>query len=149
MSGSESGHMGWVHYALLTALALAVADLLVKLAAGRLSNSVAMLLYGCCTFLTGVVWVVWQWARGEPQYAQTPGVLAALGVGFAFSGVTVGLYATFGAGAPVSVGSPVIRLGGIVLASLAGLTLLQETLTVRYVIGMLLACGGLYLIVTR
>ena len=93
--------------------------------------------------------MIGNYGYGTPQYAETPGVLAALGVGFAFSGVTVGLYATFGAGVPVSMGSPVIRLGGIVLASLAGLTLLQETLTVRYVIGMLLACSGLYLIVTR
>jgi transporter family protein len=141
--------MGWIHYALITALALASADFFVKLAAGRLSSSLGVLLYGSCTFLTGVVWVAWQWAHGVPQHAQTSGVLAALGVGVAFSGVTLGLYATFGSGAPISVGAPVIRLGGLVLASLAGLILLQEPLTLRYVIGMILVCSGVYLIVTR
>lgn len=141
--------MAWMRYALLTAVAVAAADFFVKLATGRLSNSVAMLLYGSCTFLTGLVWVLWQWQRGVPQYAQTPGVFAALGVGIAFSGVTLGLYATFGAGAPISVGSPVIRLGGILLASLAGLVLLKEPLTLRYVIGALLVCSGIYLIITR
>ena len=141
--------MGWIHYALITALALACADFFVKLAAGRLSNSLGVLLYGSCTFLTGVVWVVWQWVRGVPQHAQTSGVLAALGVGVAFSGVTLGLYATFGAGAPISVGAPVIRLGGLMLASLAGIVLLQEPLTVRYVIGVVLVCSGIYLIITR
>ena len=141
--------MGWIPYALGTALALAVADLFVKLAAGKLSNSVALLLYGSCTFLTGLGWVLWQRARGVPQHAQTSGILAALGVGVAFSAVTLGLYATFGAGAPISVASPFIRLGGLLLASLAGLVLLQEPLSWRYVIGMLLACSGVYLIVTR
>lgn len=141
--------MSWIHFALLTALALAVADNLVKVAVGKLSNSVALLLYGCCTFLTGLVWVFWQWIVGVPQFANKLGILAALGVGLAFSGVAVGLYATFGAGAPVSVGSPVIRFGGVVLASLFGLAFLQEVLTLRYLIGMLLACSGLYLIVTR
>ena len=73
-----------------------------------------------------------------------------LGVGVAFSGVTLGLYATFGGRcANFRRGTRIIRLGGLVLASLAGLVLLQEPLTVRYVIGMLLVCSGIYLIITR
>ncbi|MCZ6678127.1 MAG: hypothetical protein O7E52_12840 [Candidatus Poribacteria bacterium] len=141
--------MGWIQYAVFSAFALAAADFCVKLAVGKLSNSIAVLLYGSCTFLTGLGWVLWQWARGEPQYAQMSGILPAIGVGIAFSGVTLGLYATFGAGAPISIGSPVIRLGGILLASLAGLVVLKEPLTLRYVIGILLVCSGMYLILTR
>ena len=141
--------MGWIKYALVTACALAAADLCVKVAAGRLSNSLAVLVYGTCTFSTGLAWVLWQWARGIPQHAQLSGVLASMGVGFAFSGVTLGLYVTFSAGAPISLGSPVIRFGGILLTSIAGLILFREPLTLRYVIGMLLVCSGMYLILTR
>ena len=139
----------WILYAIGTAAALAAADFLVKTASGRLSNSVAMLLYGSCTFLAGLGWVLWQRLRGVPFHASLPGVLAALGVGVAFSIVTLGLYLTFGAGAPISVASPFIRLGGLLLASLAGLTLLHEPLTPRYVLGALLAGSGIVLIVTR
>lgn len=139
----------WLPYAVVTALGLAVADLLIKTAAGKLSNSVALLLYGICTFLIGLSWVLWQRAQGTPQYAQPTGILAALGVGVVFSFVTLGLYATFGAGAPISLASPAIRLGGLVLVSLVGLTFLQEPLTWRYAVGMLMACAGIYLIVTR
>ena len=141
--------MGWIKYALVTACALAAADLCVKVAAGRLSNSLAVLVYGTCTFSTGLAWVLWQWARGIPQHAQLSGILASMGVGFAFSGVTLGLYVTFSAGAPISLGSPVIRFGGILLTSIAGLILFREPLTLRYVIGMLLVCSGMYLILTR
>ncbi len=141
--------MNWIPYALLTALALAAADFCVKLASGKLSNSLALLLYGSCTFLSGLGWVLWQKLNGVPQHAQTPGVWAALGVGVSFSIVTVGLYATFGAGAPISLASPVIRLGGLLLAAIAGLVLLREPLTWRYAIGLALAVGGVYLIVTR
>jgi drug/metabolite transporter (DMT)-like permease len=141
--------MNWFPYALVTAFLLATADFLIKLAAGKLSNSVALLLYGICTFLIGLVWVLWQRANGVPQYAQPAGILAAIGVGIVFSFVTLGLYATFGVGAPISVASPAIRLGGLMLVSLIGLTLLQEPLTWRYGIGMLMACGGIYLIITR
>ena len=90
--------MGWIKYALVTACVLAAADLCVKVAAGRLSNSLAVLIYGSCTFSTGLAWVLWQWARGIPQHAQVSGILASMGVGFAFSGVTLGLYVTFSAG---------------------------------------------------
>ncbi|MFQ5611287.1 MAG: hypothetical protein ACE5H9_04050 [Anaerolineae bacterium] len=141
--------MNWLTYALGTALLLALADLFVKLAAGRLSNSMALLLYGSCAFLFGLGWVLWQRHQGLPQFVQPAGALAALGVGVAFSLVTIGLYTTFGAGAPISIASPTIRLAGLLLASLAGLTLLQEPLTWRYAIGVLLSCGGIYLIITR
>ena len=141
--------MRWVLYASVTALALAVADCLVKFAAGRLAHSLALLLYGGCAFFTGLCWVLWRHFHGLPQQAQVSGVLAALGVGIAFSVVVVGLYMTFGAGAPISVASPLIRLGGLLVASAVGLLLLHEPFSLRYGMGMLLAFSGLYLIVTR
>jgi drug/metabolite transporter (DMT)-like permease len=141
--------MNWILYAAATAVALAAADFFVKLAAGKLSNSLALLLYGSCTFLFGLGWVLWQRLQGVSQFAQTLGVLAALGVGVAFSLVTLGLYASFEAGAPISLASPFIRLSGLLLASLAGLVLLQEPLNWRYLGGVALACAGVYLIITR
>ncbi|MBE7474027.1 MAG: hypothetical protein DPW09_25480 [Anaerolineae bacterium] len=141
--------MNWIFYAVITALLLAAADVFVKLAAGKLSNSVALLIYGSCTFLVGLGWVLWQRFQGVPQYAQLPGAVAAGAVGLTFALVTVGLFVTFGAGAPISLASPLIRLGGLVLVSLVGLIFFKEPLTWRYVAGMLLACGGIYLIITR
>ena len=129
--------------------AVASADFFIKLAAGKLSNSVAMLIYGTCTFLFGLGWVTWQRTTGVSQFVQLPGVLAALGVGLAFSAATLFIYLTFGAGAPISLASPAIRLGALLLASLIGLTLFQEPLTWRYVLGMVLAICGIYLIITR
>ncbi len=141
--------MSWLHYAVFAAITLASADVCVKLAAGRLSNSLGVLIYGSCTFLFGLSWVLWQWARGGTWHVQAGGVLAAIGVGVSFASVTLGLYLTFGAGVPISVGTPVIRVGGIVLASLVGLFLFEEPVTPRYAAGLLLVCGGLYLVITR
>lgn len=141
--------VGWIPYAIGTAVALAAADFFIKLASGRISNSLGLLLYGSCTFLTGLGWVLLDRTRGIPLHAQMPGILAATGVGIAFSTVTVGLYITFGAGAPISLVSPFVRLGGLLIASIAGLFLLHEPLTWRYGIGMVLAISGVYLIITR
>jgi bacterial/archaeal transporter family protein len=139
----------WLIYAMVTAFFLASADCFIKLASGRISSSLGLLIYGACTFTTGIVWVLFERLKGIPLHAQPIAYLWALGVGVSFSAVTVGLYATFGAGAPISLASPLVRLGGLVVASVVGLTLFNETLTVRYVLGMVLVFGGLYLIVTR
>lgn len=141
--------MKWIPFAFAAMASVAAADIFIKLAAGKLSNSVAILIYGSCTFLFGLGWVLWQRAAGVPQFAQTQGILAAIGVGIAFSAATLTIYLTFGAGAPISLASPTIRLGALLLASLVGLTLFREPLTWQYVIGMILAISGIYLIVTR
>ena len=141
--------MGWIGYAIGTAVALSAADFFIKVAAGKLSNSLALLLYGSCTFSLGLGWVLLDKLQGVSIHAQTLGVLAATGVGVAFSLVTVGLYMTFGAGAPITLASPLVRLGGLIIASLAGFLLLHEPMTWRYVVGMVLALSGLYLIITR
>ena len=72
-----------------------------------------------------------------------------LGVGVAFSAVTVGLYGAFRGGAPLSVTSPLVRLAGLIVASLCGVLIWNEPLTPRYVLGLCLAVVGVYFIVTR
>ena len=141
--------MGWIPYAVGSAVALAAADFFIKLASGKLSNSLALLIYGSCTFIAGLTWILMDKFRGISIQAQTAGILFATGVGVSFSLVTVGLYLTFGADAPITLASPFIRLGGLMIASLAGLFLLHEPLTLRYTAGMILAISGVYLIITR
>jgi len=141
--------MNWISYAVGAAVALAAADFFLKLAAGKLSNSLGLLIYGSCTFIAGLSWVLLDKIRGVGLHAQTVGVVSATGVGVSFSLVTICLYLTFGAGAPVSLGAPFIRLGGLIIVSLAGLFILHEPLTWRYAVGMILAISGVLLIVTR
>jgi uncharacterized membrane protein len=141
--------MNWISYAMGAAVALAAADFFLKLAAGKLSNSLGLLIYGSCTFIVGLSWVLLDKIRGVGFHAQTAGVLSATGVGVSFSLVTICLYLTFGAGAPVSLGAPFIRLGGLIIVSLAGLFILHEPLTWRYAVGMVLSISGVFLIITR
>ena len=141
--------MNWISYAIGAAVALAAADFFIKIAAGKLSNSLGLLIYGSCTFIAGLSWVLLDKIRGVGLHAQTVGVVSATGVGVSFSLVTICLYLTFGAGAPISLGAPFIRLGGLIIVSLAGLFILHEPLTWRYAVGMVLAISGVFLIITR
>jgi transporter family protein len=141
--------MTWVTYVVGAAAALAAADVFVKLATGRVPNSLGMLLYGAVAFSIGVVWTVLDRTGGSPQRVSMAGVVYALAVGLSFSAVTFGLYGAFTAGAPLSVTSPLVRLGGLIVASVCGVLIWNEPVTIRYVTGVTLALVGVYLIATR
>jgi len=139
----------WIPYALMTLFALATADIAVKLASNKISNSLGMLIYGSCVFVISSVWVLYQYFSGHQFYAQRQGIVAAVVVGIAFCTVTIGLYLTFAAGAPISQASPAIRLGGLIIAAAIGLLAFREPFNLQYAVGMVLAITGVALIVTR
>jgi uncharacterized membrane protein len=139
--------VNWIIYAVGAAVALAVADVLVKLAAGKLPSSLGLLLYGCVPFATGLIWFLWDRSRNVSMAVQPQAIMFAVGVGVAFTLVTIALYGAFRAGAPISVASPLIRLAGLLIASVVGVVFWKEGISTRYVLGMVLSVAGLYLIV--
>src|SRR5512142_2946057 len=109
--------MRWLPYALVCSAFLAGADFFVKLASNKISTSLGMLVYGATTFTVGLIWVASLKLTNQPLFVTPRGLLYSLAVGVAFSSVTLLLYLTF-ARVSVSVGSPTIRVMGILLASM-------------------------------
>lgn len=138
----------WLPYALVCSAFLATADFFVKLASNKISASMGMFIYGATTFTFGLAWVSYLKITGQPLLITRTGLLYSLAVGVAFSLVTMLLYLTF-ARVSVSLGSPTIRVMGIVIASLLGILILQEPITWRYVLGVILTIVGVALIVLR
>ena len=117
--------MRWFPYALVCSIFLASADFFVKLASNKISASMGMLVYGATTFTFGLIWVGYLKLTHQPLLITQPGLLYSIAVGVAFSIVTILLYLTF-AGVSVSLGSPTIRVMGILIASLLGILLLTR-----------------------
>lgn len=105
-------------------------------------------MYGATTFAVGLTWVSYLKITGQPILITQSGLLYSIAVGFAFSGVTIFLYITL-AHISVSLGSPTIRILGIMIASLLGILFLHEPFTWRYVLGVILTIAGVTLIVLR
>ena len=141
--------MTWMVYVVGAALALAAADVLVKAATGKVPSSLGMLLYGLIPFAAGVIWWLIDRRNVEAAAITTKGVVFGLGVGVMFAVVTFCMYAAFQQGAPISTASPIIRLGGLVVASIAGLVLWKEPVTARYIAGLAMVCLGIYLMLAR
>ena len=140
--------MRWLPYALVCSIFLASADFFVKLASNKISSSMGMLIYGATTFTVGLTWVGYLKVTKQPLLITPQGLLYSLAVGIAFSVVTLLLYLTF-ARISVSIGSPTIRVMGILLASTFGILLLNEPFTWRYLFGLILTVAGVALIVFR
>jgi uncharacterized membrane protein len=140
--------MRWLPYALVCSIFLASADFFIKLASNKISPSMGTLIYGATTFVIGLTWVGYLKLTKQPLLITQPGLLYSIAVGMAFGGVTILLYLTF-ARVSVSLGSPTIRVMGILFASLFGILLLHEPFTWRYLIGLILTVAGVALIVLR
>jgi drug/metabolite transporter (DMT)-like permease len=140
--------MRWLPYALLCSLLLASADFFIRLASNKISASMGMFIYGATTFTVGMLWVGYLKLTGQPLLVTKTGLLYSMAVGVAFSAVTILLYLTF-ARVSVSLGSPTIRVMGILFASLLGILLLHEPVTWRYLVGLILTIAGVVLIVFR
>jgi uncharacterized membrane protein len=140
--------MRWLPYALACSVFLASADLFVKLASNKISASMGMFIFGMTTFTVGSIWVGYLKLTKQPLLVTQQGLLYSIAVGLAFSTVTILLYLTF-ARVNVSLGSPTIRVLGLLLASLLGILLLHEPFTWRYLLGLIMAIAGVTLIVLR
>ena len=140
--------MRWLPYALVCSIFLAAADFFVKLASNKISSSMGMFVYGATTFIVGLLWVSYLKIIHQPLLITPRGLLYSIAVGVSFSFVTILLYLTF-AHVNVSLGSPTIRVLGIVIASLLGLLILHEPFTLRYALGVILTLAGVALIVLR
>jgi uncharacterized membrane protein len=127
---------------------IALADLSTKQSAGKISPSLGTLIYAVTTIAIPLVWTLWTRAQGGLLVTRD-GVLWSIAVGICFSIFTGLMFLLFSQGVNLSIGSPVVRMGGIVLAATLGIVVFREGLDLQYVIGFLLAAAGIFLVVTR
>ena len=129
-------------------ITLGFADFATKQASGRISPALGTLMYAAATILPALIWTIWTRAQG-PLVVTRTGALWSVATGLAF-GVFAGLlFFLFSHGVNLSLGTPVIRLGGIAFAALLGIVVLREPFNLQSVAGFALAALGILLIATR
>jgi drug/metabolite transporter (DMT)-like permease len=139
----------WLIYPLGAALSLAAADFLLKLTSSRLSANLVAFVYSLTTFVLPTILLIAARVRGEDITVTRDGVIFAFLTGIAFSLVVVFLNLTFASGVNLSLGTPVIRMAGIIIASALGILVFGEQVSLRYFLGFGLALLGIYFIVTK
>ncbi len=139
----------WLIYPVGAAFTLAAADFFLKLSSSRMSTNLVSLIYALATLIPPMILLVIGRTRGEELTYSTEGIFFAVLMGISFSLVVVFLNLTFASGVNLSLGTPVIRMVGIILASVLGILVFNESVSLRYCLGFGLALLGIYFIVTK
>lgn len=127
---------------------LGFADFSIKQTAGKISPALGTLIYAMVAILPPLVWTIWTRAH-EPLMVTQDGVVWAILTGVAFGILTGLFFFLFSQGVNLSIGTPVVRMGGIAVAALFGILVFREGWNWQYVIGFGLAATGIFLIATR
>ncbi len=136
----------WLPLALLTALCLALYNFFIKLASGQLAAAVGAVALQLVAAALGAAWLVRLKLQGQPITLSRSGLglaaLAGLGVGLA----EILTFVVFQRGVPVSVGTPIIVGGSVLLTAGLGLVVLRESLSLAQLGGLLCIVVGIALL---
>lgn len=127
---------------------LGMADFSIKQTSGKISPSLGTLLYAVTAVLPPLLWVLWTKFH-EPLMLTRDGVWWSIATGISFGLLSCILFILFSQGVNLSIGTPVLRIGGIVLAATLGIIVLREGLNWQYMIGFAMAAAGIFLVATR
>jgi len=127
---------------------LGFADFATKQTSGRISPALGTLIYAASAVAPALIWTIWTRAQG-PLLVTREGSFWAMLTGIAF-GIFAGiLFFLFSKGVNLSVGTPVIRLGGIAFAAMLGIIVLRERFSLQSLAGFVLAALGVLLLALR
>ncbi len=129
-------------------LVLGFADFSIKQTSGKISPALGTLIYAIVAILPPLVWTIWTRAH-EPLLVTQDGVTWSAITGIAFGIFTGIVFLLFSQGVNLSIGTPVVRMGGIAVAALFGILVFREGWNWQYIIGFALAAVGIFLIATR
>jgi len=142
--------MAWLNFALLTVVFYSVFDLFVKLSSDKMNSYFNAFIINLVATVVLLFFVIYAYFTGEKLFDVKPGgwlfsILAGLAIGAA----SIFFVKMFATGTNLSVGVPLVRVGMVVIGSILGIVLLKEGFSPKYILGVLLALAGLFLVVTK
>lgn len=127
---------------------LGFADFAIKQTSGKISPALGTLIYAVVAILPPLIWTLWTRTH-EPLLITQDGATWAAITGIAFGVFTGIMFLLFAQGVNLSIGSPIVRMGGIAVAALFGILVFREGWNWQYIVGFALAALGIFLIATR
>src|SRR5688572_21009806 len=120
--------MSWLPLALTTAATLALYNFFIKLGSSRIDEVLGALVLQTMATLLGGGFALSLWLTGRPLPWSGRGLVYASLAGLAVGLAEILTFVVFSRGAPVSLGTPILMGGSVVLTALLGLVFLREPL---------------------
>jgi uncharacterized membrane protein len=139
----------WVIYAFATIICYSFFDVFLKMSSDKMHSSMNNVIVNIVAFFVGLVYLWYAKMQGEKVFSikeggMIPAVLAGIAVGLA----GIFFVKMFASDVPVSLGVPIVRIGMVIGATMLGVFLLKEGLSIKLTFGALISLVGLYLIMT-
>ena len=141
--------MSWLNLAFLTLLFYGVFDLFVKLASGKIHDGLGGFVINLVATMVLALFLLYSSINGEKiNYFKTDGLIYAIIAGILVGFASIFFIKMFSAGADLSLGTPLVRVGTMLVSALIGVIFLKEGFNPKFLMGFLLSMSGIYLLVT-
>ncbi len=142
--------MSWLTFALLTIFFYSLFDFLVKLSSSRIHGGLSAFIMNIVSAVVVLIYLIFLAFKGEKVIdIKQNGLLFSTLAGVAIGLASIFFIRMFATGTNLSIGVPLVRIGIVLLASVLGVFLLKETVSLKYFLGFILALMGLYLLITK
>lgn len=139
--------MSWLILALSAAIFSAVMDFFIKISSGKIHVSLSGFIINFSAALVLLFFLLWSKLKGEEILSfKTNGLIWSVLAGIAVGLATVAILRMYELGTNLSLGSPIIRIGAVVLAVALGILFLKESINFRFIVGFAVSLLGLYLL---
>ena len=137
----------WLMYALITIIGYAGMDFFIKKASGKIDDYLSTMIINFFALLPALLMYFWLKFTNQNVLVSKEGTIFSIIAGLFIGIGTITLIRRFSLGSNLSIGSPVVRIGTVVLTTLIGIFLLNESFETKQIIGILLSVLGISLIV--
>ena len=141
--------MNWILLALTSALTFSLADLFGKLSSDKLNPYLGTFIINLSAALILLIPLTYFYLKGENIFAvKPPGIQYAILAGISVGIASLFMFKTFATGVNLSISVPVVRTGMVITATILGVVLLKEGISLKAILGIGFAVVGIYLVST-
>lgn len=141
--------MSWLTFAIITAGLYGVFDFLIKLTSGKIDDGLATLIVDFTAAVVAGIYVLITKMSGAKLHITKEGLTYALIAGFITGLYSITFIKVFSAGANITVGVSIVRIGMIIVSICLGVIFLKMKLDPLQILGIILAISGLGLILLK
>jgi uncharacterized membrane protein len=139
----------WLIYVLLTIFSYAGLDFFIKRMAGKIDDLIGIIILSAVSVLPSLVILLLFKFSDKRYFITSNGVFWAILGGLALGIGTLSFLKLFDTGINLSLASPMVRIGILIVTTSLGLFVLRETVEIKEWIGLALASLGLLLLVWK
>lgn len=138
--------MHWLTFAVLAATSYGFYNFFIKMSAGRLSPTIALMFLAGTSFLVAMISTLTLRITGQPLTFSRGAILFPILAGV-FAGIGEVLYIfMFSKNAPLTIANPLAVGGTIIVAVLLGFIILREPLGAMKISGIVITLIGLFIL---